>query len=505
MAPPVSLVGRPRGGLAETQQRRSELQALRDQGLKPAEIAEREGLTKRRVNQLLAGETDDEPEQTPRPKPRMTKRTLAARAALAMYEVPALREPGMPGAFWLRVVVAIHQDKDATQLTFGRRGDLYGSRAAFLSLIGGTEADLAELFHRELLEEAEGGGVALPYRFGLRPGERPADALTSARPSRPSSIPSDPRQMPLPAAVMGGGSGVPEGIKFPTSGNEVGNEVGNLMPFSGSETADSRASATTTTTTTQESESLGSGSGSSSAGEAAAGVSFPGSLPETGVSLPTLPGGSLPEVGNEIAPERSSASGAVALDRSWSAIVEYANEQGRRPYPPTEIDLAFGAEWRDIGGATPDLARRSIDTVMTRKPTPTVVTLGFFTPRIRQDAAKGREPRSTPSAGATSSTPAAPVSAEDQALRALIKLSNDAWASDKACPFPPSLASFKVAIAAGQGILAHRWVEYWAAWDSAGQPGRAKPPDFTVLGTRPAEFEADLERAEEELTNPESD
>ena len=108
-----------------------------------------------------------------------------------------------------------------------------------------------------------------------------------------------------------------------------------------------------------------------------------------------------------------------------------------------------------------------------------------------------------PVAPVVSAPPAPVLSAEDKALAAKLKPSGDAWTADRTCPFPPTRAAFRTAEGAGHGPLAHRWLEYWNAWDTAGRPGRAKPPDFTVLGTSPQTFEADLLGCEEELRSEE--
>ncbi len=85
----------------------------------------------------------------PKPKPRMTQRTLLHRAWIAMCMINVFRLLGDAVAmFWLRTVLEIHELGEGNGLSFGEPGDAYRSRREFAEAAGRTEAELDDLVHR---------------------------------------------------------------------------------------------------------------------------------------------------------------------------------------------------------------------------------------------------------------------------------------------------------------------------------------------------------------------
>jgi hypothetical protein len=437
------------------------------------------------------GEVSDV-EDSPKPRPRMSQRMILHRAWIAMRLINVFRLLGDAIAlFWLNTALEIHELGDGDGLSFGEPGDAYRSRREFAEAAGRTEAELDDLVHRGLLAEVEGGGIDLPWRFGLRPREPAGGNLVAgpigAAPRRGPRREPDARQGNLPPMGMPSARAPADStnIQNSDSTNIRSDSTENSRNFTAILVADStnipgsRASAASAAVAFDSS----SISSSNSLLDPRAGDSTKNAGPDSSLIRPDS---------SEIPADTGAEATGVAIRLLTAAKIERA---------PSPKEIGVVRQWRTRGIPEPLILAVIAGTLGRQTGVVRPTSLLYFTKGIDEAWAEASRGGPAPPAPVT---PAAPVSAEDQALRALIKASNDAWASDKACPFPPSLASFKVAIAAGLGALAHRWAEYWAAWDTAGRPGRAKPPDFTVLGTRPVEFEGDLERAEEELTAPEA-
>lgn len=256
-----------------TRAKAREVAALIDQKWSVAAVAERQGLTERRVRQLLAiaaaegsSAEADEPEPAkqienpPAPRARMTRRTLLDRAWIAMHLDRRLwTMDGARRMFWLESVVTIHALGDGAGLGFGEHGSGFESRTEFASAHGGSEADLEALFRRGLLLELEDGGIGLPSNLGLKARERAGGNLV---PSRMGSAPVRPARNAGKAAVPGQRSmllGIPGGAReapdgnFHADGEHVGGnistgdgqEAGNTAG-SGAEISPAHATATTT-------------------------------------------------------------------------------------------------------------------------------------------------------------------------------------------------------------------------------------------------------------------
>jgi hypothetical protein len=216
-----------------TRAKAREVAALVAQNWPVPAVAERLGLTERRVRQLLAiaaadgvsAETGEQepatqPDNPPAPRARITRRTLLDRAWIAMHLDRRLwTMDGAKRMFWLESMVTIHELGDSTGLEFGEYGSGFESRTEFASAHGGSEADLESLFRRSLLVELDGGGIGLPVNLGLKPRERAGGNLV---PSRSGSAPVRPARNAGKAAVPGQRSmllGIPGGVREAPDGN----------------------------------------------------------------------------------------------------------------------------------------------------------------------------------------------------------------------------------------------------------------------------------------------
>lgn len=272
-----------------TRAKAREVAALIDQDWPVPAVAERLGLTERRVRQLLAiagkavarpAEMDEReaatpPESPPAPRARMTRRTLLDRAWIAMHLDRRLwTMDGARRMFWLESVVTIHALGDGAGLGFGECGDGFESRAEFASAHGGSEADLDALFRRGLLLDLEDGGIGLPPNLGLKVREKAGGNLV---PSRAGAAPDRPTRHAGKAAVPGQRSmllGIAGGIQDAPGGNfqsDGGHVGGNISVGDGREAGNSTAAgaeislAGATSTTTIEKLAYEGGSGGTSA------------------------------------------------------------------------------------------------------------------------------------------------------------------------------------------------------------------------------------------------
>jgi len=379
-----------------TRAKAREVAALVDQNWPVAAIAERQGLTERRVRQLLAIAAADgssaaadepepakQPENLPAPRARMTRRTLLDRAWIAMHLDRRLwTMDGARRMFWLEVVVTIHALGDSGGLGFGEHGSGFESRAEFASAHGGSDADLEALFRRGLLLDLEGGGIGLPPDLGLKARERAGGNLV---PSRAGSAPVRPTRNAGKAAVPGQRSmllGIAGGVReapggnFHADGEHVG---GNISTGNGSEAGNSAVAgaeislAPATATTSIEKLAYEGGS--------------PGTRATDGNfrrDEDSPPDGNFPGLGNFPSGEKPRSG------LPWLAI-ELAGPAGVA-LPLTAADLGLVQGWVQEAArvgldakATEGLLRGVFDLVRSRDSCPEAPTLSYFSGPV-QDA-----------------------------------------------------------------------------------------------------------------------
>ena len=240
-----------------TRAKAREVAALIDQKWSVAAVAERQGLTERRVRQLLAiaaaegsSAQADEPESAKQlenpPAPMHLDRRLWTM-------------DGAKRMFWLESVVTIHALGDDAGLEFGAYGSGFESRTEFASAHGGSDADLEALFRRGLLLDLEDGSIGLPPNLGLKARERAGGNLVPSRggpapvhPTRHNGKAAVPGQRSMLLGIPGGAREAPGG-NFHADGEEVGGNIstgdgqkaGNSAG-SGAEISLAHATATTT-------------------------------------------------------------------------------------------------------------------------------------------------------------------------------------------------------------------------------------------------------------------
>jgi hypothetical protein len=495
----ASVRGRPRGPAEATQSKAREILARhegRGDGVSATEsveaIAAQEGVATATVWNWISDArgkftvVDSESSAAgeapaPKPKPRMTQRTLLHRAWIAMCMINVFRLLGDAVAmFWLRTVLEIHELGEGNGLSFGEPGDAYRSRREFAEAAGRTEAELDDLVHRGLLAALAGGGIDLPFRFGLRPREPVGGNLMFAGAgSIPPITPRagrgfDPRQGNLPPMGMPGPRQADDSRNNQSadSRNNQSDDSRNNPGFLGeSGSADSRnihlaggESTEKNNNNTEESESFG-------------------------VVVETAGTGEADADSSEI------PAGDSRNNPPWVALTAELIGLVGRPGHGTPAEMSVVRGWLDAG-IGPNVIRETIRELMARKRHPHSPSLAYFDVRVRDMGAAQPAPAAL--------APAAALSPEEHALRALLKPANDAWVADRSCPFPPDPASFKAAVAAGHGPLAHRWLAVWVAWHAAGRPRDGRPPHFTMLPRSPGTFEADLIACEDELTAPDT-
>lgn len=386
--------------------------ALYQQGVPTAVIAEQQDVTEECVRLWLKtarieAATPDQRqvpaagvEVPPAPKRRMAQRTVLHRAWLAVHLFGPFKALGdAMSMFWMRTVLEINELGDGEALTFGGVGDMYDSRSAFLSAHGRTEEDLSGLIRRGMLVEREDGGIAMPYRLGLRPRERaggrmmPA-ALPPLAPMRPSGRAPVPGQrsfvmgMPSGASETAGPNfGADDGAADPNIWVHLHGEEPNYLGDDGGQTPNFSQNgakfplAVGTSTTTEESESLG---GSGGSGTSAINQNLG----------PTQVLGPDPNFGSD---SGTSAPVAVADELPWVALgIELAEMVGLdRPPTVPEAELIRG--WLDLG-ASPDMLRGVIRTVMRRDTCPPRPALSYFDGAIGDALERGKRPPVPPPA-----------------------------------------------------------------------------------------------------------
>ncbi len=285
-------------------------------------------------------EVDAPPDQSnpaEKRRPGMTQRTLAHKVWQATRFVDVFRLLGAGVTlFWMNTIMQIHELGEDCMLGFGAPGDAYRSRKELAEAGGLTEAELDDLIWRGLLIETEGGALAMPYRFGLRPRERFGQG--PSRPPKPDRRQGTLGPMGLPSRPDSNRS--PIGVQ-PESEAKIGpdSDRSPAVLTAGVRLAGGES---TTTTTTKKEESLLLGGGLVTACEA-------GAPPDSDRT---------PVVDSNLTPAAPPLP-HVTLAAELAAITG-------RPGQPTPTDLNAVKTCLD-SGATPDGFRKFVEGRMTRE------------------------------------------------------------------------------------------------------------------------------------------
>ena len=296
------------------------------------------------------------PAPQPRPRPRMSQRAVLYRAWIAMHTINVFRALGgsIP-LFWLGTVLEIHELGEGDGLSFGLPGNAYRSREEFARAAGHTETELDDLIDRGLLLGLAGGGIDLPYRFGLRPRE-PIGG--DAAPGRPPKLQprTDPRQahlppMGLPSMKDSGFNRADSSENTPPDSSEIRGMTQAKMPSDSGENPASRAELSSSSSSKESDLSLGGG------GQEAASAS---------------------DAGNDSNENDSKLNTALPY---ISLAAELAVLAGRGDQPkPFELNAVKG--WLEEG-TTPERAREVVRSRMARPNPPDRPPLTYFTGALR--------------------------------------------------------------------------------------------------------------------------
>lgn len=358
------------------------------QGWSVAAVSERFGFTEARIRQLLTiaraeRPTDQRPESAATavaaPRKKISRRTMLDRAWVTMHVDRRLwtMDRGVR-AFWLDVVITLHQLGGPDGLRMGRYGDGFENRAEFATAHGGTEADLEALFRRSLLVSLANGGIAIPSGLGLKPWGKPPVAsgvpptASHRSPTRQTGNGPIPGQRAFVMGMPAANSGMTR--EAPDANSGVNGEAGNANIVVSDDDTDANICvdgdqvtanfdanrdknffAGATSTTTEESESLGGGTGHPATAENfAAGENLRSD--ENLHDDPTL--------------SRAEAPTWVTLGTELLGTIGI-----QRPLTVSEAELVRG--WLEKG-ATPDILRGVFHTVLGRENCPSSPALSYF-------------------------------------------------------------------------------------------------------------------------------
>lgn len=500
--------GRPPGISEATLEKQRRVREMDKLGVARATIAAVEKCSIGYVGMLINGgaKEDGSPEsaadiEPPQPR-RLSRRAAQYRAWEIVQQRPA---PGLgldANAFWIRLIVEIHETGDGVRLGIGEPASRFSTRSDLAVLFGRPDQLQIDDWLAALVERGRLIDVG-EVDIGIPPGMKLTPAENIRGKKRPAQAPQD-GQAAMLHALPGGLSDATEippqtQIKTPLNLHPGATEIASERKFNSNSippVGDGLAAAAAAYA--KESQSL---SSSSSTGSRADASDPSGNIIciEGGISV-AADANLIPPAGATETPDAS----LINPKRSPVAVLteELVALAGLNRAPNAD-DLSIVETWLEAG-ETRDTLTAGIEIKMGQrkgKP-PTMLRYfdGFLTER--RDARR-RRPASTVIALPQSAAPAPPVSDADRALRDLLKPSADAWIKDRSCPFAPTLESFKAAGTTEKGkALAYRWLELWSVWDRHGRPADLKPPDFTLMVHDPDRFETALLEIEEELTAP---
>lgn len=495
--------GRPPGITEATLQKQRRVRAMRAKGVAVETIAAVEECEPAYVRMLLNGAEKKEDASDPAaerdpPRPRRLSRRAAQYRAWEIVQQRPTPTLGLDvNAFWIRLIVEIHETGDGVRLGIGETTSRFAARSDLELLF--SRADhlviddwLKRLFERGRLLDIGGVDIGIPPGMKLTPAENIRGKKRAAQ------LPQDGQTVML-QAVPGGLSGATEihlqtQIKPQLNLRPGATEIlqnANLIPNSIAPLAYGHAAAATAYA--KDFQSL---SSSSSIGSPAETDARDGNIICVEVGVSVAPDANLipPPDANDI------PSGEVSGRRLSPAdlTAELAALAGLGRAPNAE-DLGWVEAWADQG-FSPETMRGVIEIKRAQMNGKQVTGLRYFHGAM-QDT---RKSRGRPAAALAPKAVAPVLSAEDQAIRDLLRPSQDAWRKDRGCPFAPTLEAFTAACLNEKGkALAHRWLDLWTVWDDRRRPRDLKPPDFTLMVQDPERFETALLEIEEEvLTAP---
>ncbi len=329
-------------------------------------------------------------ETAPKPKPRMSRRTMLDRAWMAMHLGPVFKlfDDVMCMA-WLRVVLAICEFGDGARLEFSKPGHFH-TLDQLARAIGRQESDLQAMIDQAVLLRGEDGAIEVPYFFGLRPREKPGGSFMpgpSGASRGLSARAGDPRQMHFPPTGLPHPRDADSGEIHAPAGGPTAPDSSIIQAVDsekiGADLLESGTRGTEKTTTTKE-ESLP--CSSSPLGTAGAEATPTG-------GIPSGENGSLDSSKND---SSKNDSGKNALERATLFAPRVA-EAASYPLALALAEIPTIAEWFGFEGSDEALIEGTILRDRAAPGAKGVTNLRFFTRAIRLAAARARSaPSSTP-------------------------------------------------------------------------------------------------------------
>lgn len=492
--------GRPRGADAETLEKGRLYLALIGHGIAPGEIATREGVSRSEVYRAINlvqppaavdPTVDGTADRSPGPLRKLSRRTAQYRAWDYADRRPSFALGLAANSFWVRIVIAVHEDGDGFRLRIGEEGARFRARTDLAILLLGqldrsevqVDGWLKALFEHGRLIDLDGGDVAIPVGLGLTPGENVHGKQMSPRAPRQSANATQPaltllRQVnegrevsgEIPPFVSGETRIYPDAYP-PISPDTFPRISPDTVEFGRAAVADAYAKDICDLTSASATESRAHVSG-----EIRGGVSG---------EIPPRVSGETRCLSGEIPPPPSSGQTGGTSIAGLTAEMKALVSPGR---PANAKDL--GAIQRMLNeGETAQTIEDLIQIKMKDWKGPAANSLAWFITPAREARERRCAPpvSNRPQAAAPATQPIAPLSEADQVLKDRLRAAKH----DHSPPF----SAFQ---ARGTAALAHRWIDLSEAIVKAGRSD-LKPPAFTLATLARATFDADMLEIEEEL------
>jgi hypothetical protein len=436
-----------------------------------------------------------ETQQRPQPK-KMSRRTAHGRA-WDFAERNAVVSLSLSACdFWVRLVIAIHENGDGFRLHLGEPGHRFQTRADLVMLrmaqVNPQDVDvagwLAELFKRGRLIEIGGVDIGIPPGLGLTPGENARGKLIGSKP-RPEAGAQPPLRFPfqvVQGSLSDSGKLPPsDSGETPNSPESDSGKPPSPTPVNYLNSPESLATTTTTTTTTNQLNSFDCCSGSRVSARA-------GDSGELGVS-PESEGA----IHRSPTPVNSPESADTALARKVGELCGYGK--------PDDADVAKVGEWLTYPGISEPLILGAVAEDRLRNPLP-VHSLGLFTKAIKAalsiEKAKAAQKAAPPACPSSQHPP--PRSEADLALDARLEALTRRRAEAPDGPGIPLREAFDAACRAWKPADALRWIAAVEGLLAAGLLADVDLPEFHDYVARPHRFEDQMIQAEEALTSPDT-
>jgi len=412
--------GRPTGSTSETQlaQKQEILLLHRKYSLTAKQIADANGMKPSWVYEIIkkAGadeaQTSEPPAEARQPvlPRRLSRRIVAARAWEIVDRAPT---PwlGLDGqAFWIRVVVAIHEHGDGFRLGISAPGSQFETRGDLARLFMQTiplsiDEWLAALIRRGRLLDIDGVDIGIPAGLGLLPGENSRGEPIKPRvPKRPSA--TDQTHLPYGLRVVSGGR-EDSGEINPSDSGETPippeSDSGEITPDESGQTpispeSENLARAASAAAYAKEKNDL------AAAAAAARGARDSGEIHPDSGEIPPGDSGEIPPGDSGEIPLASLTAELVAL----AGIDRAANPD----------DLGTVQAWLDDGFSI-EAIRALIAIKLGQLAGRPVTTLAYFSKALRQTREVGRRsppPAAAPVPPASTGPPPDPEPPEDPAL-----------------------------------------------------------------------------------------